>query len=125
MNIELVRDWLSSEGYKYELNDDNTGLRFKYQGLMIYFEADQNDEQFFRLLMPNIYTLENDREKVLEVCNGISSEIKLIKAFLIEDQLFLSIEVFVDSTPEIGDFFERCCDILIHAYRKAAQEIVG
>ena len=95
MNIELVRDWLSSEGYKYELNDDSTGLRFKYQGLMIYFEADKNDEQFFRLLMPDIYTLENNREKVLEVCNAISSEIKLIKAFLIEDHLFLSIEVFV------------------------------
>ena len=26
---------------------------------------------------------------------------------------------------EIGDFFERCCDILIAAYDRAAREILG
>ena len=73
--------------------------------------------------MPNIYELEDNRVKVLEACNTITRSFKVVKAYLVNDKLWLSIEMFVDSTPEVGDFFERCCNILIHAYEDTAKEI--
>ena len=75
--------------------------------------------------MPNIYELEDNRVKVLEACNTITRDYKVVKAYLVKDRLWLSIEMFVDSTPEVGDFFERCCRILISAYEDTAKEIFG
>jgi hypothetical protein len=122
MRIDLVKEWLSSEGYRYDVDNDGD-IHFKFEGKNMYFIADEDDEMYFRLLMPNVYDVENNRVKVLEACNTITSEYKVVKAFLVKDSLFLSIEMFVDSTPEVGDFFERCCNILLSAYKRGAQEI--
>ena len=63
--------------------------------------------------------------KVLEAANMITRDMKVVKAFLVEDHLWLSIELFIDSTPEFGDFFVRCIEILVAARHKIAQEIFG
>ena len=94
----------------------------RYNGKHIYFTPDE-DDTYFRLIMPNIYELEDNRVKVLEACNTITRDYKVVKAYLVKDRLWLSIEMFVDSTPEVGDFFERCCRILISAYEDTAKEI--
>jgi len=121
MKVDLAKEWLSSEGYKYDVDGDGD-IHFKYQGKNFFFTSD-GDEQFFRIIMPNIYDVDNDREKVLEVCNDITANLKVGKAFLVGDHMWLSIEMFLDSTPEVGDFFERCLEILMAAYGKAAHDI--
>lgn len=124
MKADFVKGWLSSEGYKYDI-DSEGDVHFKYQGKNIWFIEDVDDDMYFRLMMPNIYKVTNDRIKVLEACNTITCELKVVKAFLNGDNLHLCIEMFVDSTPNIEDFLERCCDILLAAYRRGAQEILG
>ncbi len=121
MKADLITAWLFNEGYKHEIDSDGD-VHFKYNGKHIYFTPD-DDETYFRLIMPNIYELENNRVKVLEACNTITRTYKVVKAYLVNEKLWLSIEMFVDSTPEVGDFFERCCNILIHAYEDTAKEI--
>ena len=74
--------------------------------------------------MPNIYKVDGDRTTVLEAINTIARDIKAIKAFLVDDSLWLVIEMFVDSTPDIEDFIERCLDILIAGRQKIAKEIL-
>lgn len=126
MNIcEVVKEWLSNEGYKYEIDQDGD-IHFRYQGKNMYFTVSQDqDDKFFRIIMPNIYQIEDDRVKVLETCNMISRDIKVVKAFEVQGYMWLAIEMFVDSTPEINDYFELCCDILIAAFQRAAQEILN
>ena len=124
MKADLIKEWLSSEGFRYDVDNDGD-IHFKYQGKNMFFTADSDDEMYFRLMMPHIYQVQGDRVKVLEACNTICREYKVVKAFLVENSLFLAIEIFVDSTPEVGDFFERCCDILLAAYHRGAQEILG
>ena len=119
---ELVKEWLSNEGYKYEVDEDGD-IRFKYQGKTLFCSADKNDEQFFRVFMPCVYELENNRGKVLEAINTVSRDIKVMKAFLVEDNLWLSIEMFVDSSPEVDDFMERCLSILSAGLERIAHEI--
>lgn len=121
MKADLMQAWLFQEGYWNEIDKDGD-VHFKYDGKHMYFTPD-DDPTFFRLSMPGIYKLENNRVKVLEACNTINRNYKVLKAFLNNDSLWLSIEVFVDSTPEVGDFADRCCKILVNGFNDIAKEI--
>ena len=120
---DLVENWLKEQGFKNERDNDGD-LHFKYQGANLYCYNDDNDKQFLRIVMPGIYQIDGDRMKVLEAINTICRNIKAIKAFLVEDHLWLAIEMFIDSTPDIDDFIERCLDILMAGRRHIAQEIL-
>lgn len=75
--------------------------------------------------MPGIYQVDGNRTVVLEAINTICTNFKAIKAFLVEDHLWLTIEMFIDTTPDIDDYIERCLDILVSGYHRIAQEILG
>ena len=121
---ELVKQYLSSEGYRYDIDGDGD-IHFKYEGVNLFFTVDKNDQSFFRLIMPSIYTLEGNRTKVLEAINTVTRDLKVIKAFLVEDHLWLAVEIFIDSTPELEDFFPRCMGLLKAGREKIAAEIFG
>lgn len=121
---ELVKEYLSSEGYRYNIDGDGD-IHFKYEGIDLFFTVDKNDQSFFRLIMPSIYTLEGNRTKVLEAINTVTRDLKVIKAFLVEDHLWLAVEMFIDSSPELEDFFPRCMGLLKAGREKIAAEIFG
>lgn len=122
--IDLVKNWLSSEGYKHEIDSDGD-IHFRYQGVDLFFTKDENDPLFFRIIMPGIYTVNGDREKVLEAVNSVCAERKVLKAFVVQDKLWLAIEMLIDTTPDIEDFFERCCDMLVEGRKFVAEKIFG
>ena len=121
---DLVENWLKSQGFRSERDSDGD-LRFRYEGVNLFCGKDDNDKQFLRIIMPGIYKVDGDRTRVLEAVNTISRDIKAIKAFLVEDYLWLAIEMFIDSTPDIDDFIERCLDILVAGRLRIAKEILG
>jgi len=121
MKADLIIAWLTAEGFRHEIDKDGD-VHFRYNGKHLYFTPDE-DENYFRIIMPNVYQLQDNREKVLEVCNQINKDYKVLKTYLVEDRLWLSIEIFVDSTPEVGDFFERCCNILDYGYHDTERAI--
>lgn len=120
---DLVENWLKSQGFKSERDSDGD-LLFRYQGVHMFCSKDDNDKVFLRLFMPGIYTLNGDRTRVLEAINTISRDIKAVKAFLVEDKLWVSLEMFIDSTPDIDDFIERCLDIMYAAFKRIGNEIL-
>lgn len=107
----LVQEYLTNEGFKYEIDKDGD-ICFKYQGHTFFFSDPIDDPYFFRIFMSPIYKIANNREKVLEAINTVTSKYKLLKAYILNDELWLSIELFVDSTPKIEDYFQRCIEIL-------------
>ena len=88
------------------------------------FCCKDSDNNYLRIIMPGIYDVAGDRERVLEAINTIARELKVIKAFLVNDSLWLSIEMFIDSTANIDNFIERCLDIMITGRNRIAQEIL-
>ena len=85
---------------------------------------DENDKIFLRIIMPGIYKLEeSERIKCLEAVNAVNRDLKTIKSFIVGDRVWLSIEIYVDSSPEIEDFFERCLDTLVAGVRKFMEEM--
>ena len=120
---DLVENWLKEQGFRCERDEDGD-VRFRYQGIGMFCCKD-SDDRFLRIIMPGIYDVNGDRARVLEAINTISRDIKAIKAFLVEDSLWLSIEMYIDSTPDIEDFIERCLDIMIAGRNRIAKEILG
>ena len=115
---ELVKTWLSNEGFRYEIDEDGD-LKFRYQGANLWVMQDPNDALFLRIAMPYIYEVDNDRAKVLEAINSVNAEMKVVKGFVLENGgVWLSIEMYIDSSPDIEDFIERCLDILLTGQRR-------
>jgi len=119
---ELVKDWLASEGFRYQIDDDGD-VQFKFQGYGMWATVDKNDPLFLRIILPNIYELNGDRGKVLEALNALNAEIKAVKGYLVRENVWVSLEMYVDSSPEVEDFIERCLNILIAAGRKFHEEL--
>lgn len=120
---EQVKNYLSTEGCRYQDVGDDETITFKYQGLGYFLSVDKNDSEFCRLFMPQIYQLEGNRTKVLEAINTLTSETKAIKAFLVEDQLWLSIEMILPHDASVCEVLERCLDILSGGRNRIARLI--
>lgn len=119
---ELAKNWLQEQGFKCNLDQDGDAI-FKYEGANMYVSVDKDDPLFLKIVMPSIYEVENNYSNVLEAVNKVCTRIKVIKALLVKNRVHLVIEMFVDTTPEVDDFFERCCDILIAGRRVFAEAL--
>lgn len=119
---ELAKNWLQEQGFKCNLDQDGDAI-FKYEGANMYVSVDKDDPLFLKIVMPSIYEVENNYSQVLEAVNKVCTRIKVIKALLVQNRVHLVIEMFVDTTPEVDDFFERCCDILIAGRRAFAEAL--
>lgn len=120
---DYLENWLRDQGFRCE-RDDEGNLRFRYQGKYMFCNKDDDDPNFLRIILLGVYEVEDNRMKVLEAVNTVTCNLKAIKAFIAGDYVYLSIEMFLDSTPDLNDYIERCLDILIMGYTKFAQEII-
>ncbi len=109
---EMLKDFLSDEGFKY--TEEDFGLAFRYNELHFLFIKDEQDDQLFRLLLPGIYekTEENELE-VLRACNDVTYGIKVVKVFVTQNNsVSCSFEILADSTPVLNDFVPRAVRML-------------
>lgn len=113
MNLkEMMMEYLREEGFCPKENE--YGLDFKCEGRSFVFFFEENDERFFRLMMPNIFDVtDENHDIVLKALNETNSSMKVIKAYTpIPQAVWLSFEVLVDSTPVLDDIVPRALDML-------------
>lgn len=124
MNLkELMKQYLQEEGFcpkEYEY-----GLDFKCEGRMFTFIYDEDDEMYFRLMMPNIFEVtDENRDIVLKALNETNKNIKVVKAYTpIPQAVWIGFEVLVDSTPVLNDIVPRALSMLRSA-QKAFYEAI-
>jgi hypothetical protein len=102
--IEFLEKW----DIKYTIARDKSVefIIFKCQGGQFLIEFCKNTPYYYRLVMPFIYKIDNDRIKVLEAMVNLMGGIALTKAFLDRDEVYLIIENTIDPNSNI-DFFEN------------------
>ena len=112
--MDICKNWLSENGVKYEEKD--YGLTFKYQGGYFIIGNNSKDSQYFNIVMPGIFDFGDNpdvpRIKVLEALNKINADYKVVKAVCDQEDCWLTTEIFIDSTPDVEDYFERLLNIL-------------
>lgn len=124
MNLkEMMKQYLQEEGYCPK--DEEYGLAFKCEGRNFLFLYDEDDEQFFRLMMPAIYDVtEENLPAVLAALNKVNSDMKVVKVYTsYGDSVWVGFEVIVDSTPVLDDFVPRGLKMLRAAQMKFYEAI--
>ena len=113
-----VFDYLKQQGLVP--TEEEFGISFKYQIADFLILSDDDDQQFFRLAMPGIYscTPEN-RLETLEAINVTNNDMKVIKASIFgETNVWLFFEQLLDSTPVFNDIIPRGINILLAGQQK-------
>ena len=85
------------------------GIDFKCEGRAFVFFYDSDDDQYFRLMMPNIFEVtDENRDAVLSALNETNNAIKVVKAYTpIPQAVWVGFEILVDSTPVLADIVPR------------------
>ena len=122
--LDIYKQWLSDNGLKYEIDSDGD-IHFKYQTCNMYIINPKKDTQFLQVMLPNFWSIESEQEylNALKVCNMVSMQRKVVKAFVTEKNTFLMVEMFIDNTPDLEDFMERVLDILIQGRMFCAEKM--
>ena len=96
---------------------------------MMVPDNNENDRQYFNIIMPGIFDFadhpEIQRLTVLEAMNKINAQYKVVKCVCDEEDVWLTTEIFIDSTPDIEDFFERLLNILHQSRMEFFQYLRG
>ena len=124
MNLkEMMLQYLREEGYCPK--EDEYTIDFKCEGRTFAFFYDKEDDQYFRLMMPNIFEVtDENREAVLRALNETNSSVKVVKAYTPFPQaVWVGFEVLVDSTPVLADIVPRGLNMLRTAQQTFYEEI--
>lgn len=121
---EMVLNFLRSQGFLPEVDPEDGSITFKYQMANFVFINNDDDEEFFQLLMPAIFEVTDDnREIVYEAVNKINMSIKVIKACIIDNTVWLFFENILDQSPEIEVVIIRALQILYAARHEFYLEV--
>lgn len=113
---EMVLDFLRKQGFCPEVDSDNGNIMFKYQMATFLFVNNDKDEEFFQLIMPAICDVsEDNREIMLDAANKINRDMKVVKACIMGETVWLFFENLLDQSPEVGSIIERALNILHRA----------
>ena len=117
---KLMMDFLAEEGFRP--HETPFGIAFKNEGFNFLYFKDDEDEQYFRLMMPAIFDVTEDNEDtIMRVMNEVNSNIKVVKLYTMEMEdeqgqketsVWVAFEILADTTPELGDIVPRAISLL-------------
>ncbi len=117
---KLMMEFLAEEGFRP--HETPFGIAFKFEGLNFLYIKDEEDDQYFRLMMPAIFDISEDNEDtVMRILNEVNGSIKVVKLYTmdIEDEngnpetsVWAAFEILADTTPELNDIVPRAINLL-------------
>lgn len=122
--VNIFSDFLRSEGYVPEIDDDGD-IVFKYEGFTYLIILDATDEEFFRVVLPNFWSIENvvERAKVEQAAIAATADTKVAKVFPVRDNVWATVELFCSPIENAKDVFRRSMSALQTAVRTFADEM--
>lgn len=124
--IDQIFDFLKAQGLQPERKD--YGISFMYQMMSFVILDYEDDEYFFRLVMPGIIDVDaNNRMDILEACNTVTADLKVAKAFINDNtsDVWLCTEQLLDKDPRFEDVIPRSLRTLMAAHAKFGKVING
>lgn len=105
---KLYVDYLSAEGYRPEVDDDGDVV-FKREGLTYFINVAEDDQEFFSVVLPNIWPIESETERamVLAAADRANGKAKVSKVFTMDDDVWVATELFVARPGDFTGVFQR------------------
>jgi hypothetical protein len=110
---QAYMEYLRREGYFPELDTDGD-IKFRREGGTYYLMAEENDPTYFRLVFPNFWEIESDteRQQVLFAVGEVNADLKVIKIYPVRDNVWASVEMFLDPIENFHKVFNRAMNVL-------------
>ena len=110
---DIYISFLKREGYVPSIDNDGD-VTFKSEGKNYFIVIDEEDPQFFRLIYPGFWKIEKeaDRENVSRAALHACAATKCAKVFLVRDNVWASIELFVANPGDFEPIFSRSLSAL-------------
>jgi hypothetical protein len=110
---KMYSKYLSDEGFKPEVDEDGD-VRFKREGKTYFINVDPSDPMCFRLVLANIWPIENEEERAqvrvaMDHCNA---QAKVAKAYMVRDNVWVAIETFIPKAEDFEAIFKRSLSAL-------------
>lgn len=116
----MMMEFLAEEGFRP--HETEFGIAFKQEGINFLYFKDEDDEQYFRLMMPAIFVVTEDNEDtIMRVMNEVNGTIKVVKLYTMdmedengknETSVWVAFEILADTTPELTDIVPRALALL-------------
>ncbi|MBD5318954.1 MAG: hypothetical protein K2M71_03230 [Duncaniella sp.] len=120
--MQIYKNWLRRNSIPYR--EESFGIAFQYQGGSFIIADNENDKEYFHLIMPGIMDVRGNKLQVFEAANTITSEIKCVKCFIAGgDSVWLATEILLDKTPEIDSIMPRLLGMLHGARMRFQNEM--
>ncbi len=122
--IRTFSDFLRGEGYMPTIDGDGD-IMFKREGRTYLVVLDDDDDEFFRILFPGFWKIENDEERrrVERAALKATTDTKVAKVFPIRDNTWATIELFCSSIEHAKPIFTRALGALEVAVHTFADEM--
>lgn len=102
--IEKVFEALKSEGLVPSMEE--FGIAFKFQMTNYIYMQDENDEEFFNMLIPNIFDVNEENEyDVLRAVNAVNNSMKVVKLVVSGDSIWVCFENELDAEHLLTESF--------------------
>jgi hypothetical protein len=110
---ELYQGVLKQIGVASEVDGDGD-VTFEYEEHSYFFEVNEDDTEFYRLVIPNIWPIESELERlsVLKAVNSVNMTKKVAKAYVVNDNVWIAVELFVDKPDDFIGQLERHLNVI-------------
>lgn len=88
-------------------------ITFQLNGLYYLFVYERSDPNYFRLILPNIFKIEGDKDRYSQLVNELNLRFKVAKTYINQDgMIWIAADQFIYSREGIDLMFERCLSLL-------------
>jgi hypothetical protein len=118
MNLDTIKDYLEAEGYRPKYDEDGD-LILKVEGKTIFIDKSSGDEPFIRIMIPNIWEIESEAErlKAYRCASEVTMGIKSAKAYVnTHDNVHIAFESFYPNADAFCEVFPRCLSVTLGAF---------
>ena len=120
---EMYLDFLEEEGFRAEIDDDGDVV-FRHEG-GTYIITVEDDEEFFRLIFANFWSLDDLPEKAqaVRVAHDVTRAVKAAKVFRVKDNMWCTVEAFHDPPENFQPVLIRSLRAIQAAVGRFAEEM--
>ena len=124
---EMYSSYLADEGYRPHVDSDGDVV-FKHESKTYFVAVREDDPDYFTIVLPNFWEIENERERlqVLIAADEANAKSKVAKVFIIKDNTWAAIELFLSEPEGFKGVFPRslrAIDNAVGNFTKKMQEL--
>jgi hypothetical protein len=123
---QMYGDFLKTEGFVFEVDTDGDVV-FKKEGKTYFLGVDADDPHFFRIVYPNFWEIENFEEhiRVLIAADFANNRSKVAKVYVVNQNTWASVELFVDKPEDFKPLFYRTIDAVDNGVKNFVAKMRG